>query len=64
MGEGRVLICHMDMINFHFAMKTGVSTATSAGHALITEGFTDPPSSNNLPQGARRPHHLDPACTF
>ena len=54
----------MDMINVPLAMKTGVSTITSVGHTPITEGFTDPPTSNNLPQGARRPHHFGPACTF
>jgi len=62
--EGGVLICHMDTINVPFAKKTGVSTTTSAAHAPITDGFTDPPASNNLPQRASRSHHFGPACTF
>jgi len=45
-------------------MKTGVLTTMSAGQVPITRGTTDPPTSNNLPQGASRPHHFGPTCTF
>lgn len=45
----QVLMCHMDMIKVPFVMKTGVSATTSAGHALITEGFNNPPASSSLP---------------
>ena len=46
--KGGVLICHMDIINIPFAVKTGVSTTTSVGHTPITEGFTQLPTSPKM----------------
>ena len=59
-----VWICNRDMIKVSLVMKTGVLTTISAGHVPITGGTTDPPTSNNLPQGASRPHHFGPIWTF
>ena len=62
--NGGVLICHRDMMGVPLVMKTGVLTTMSISHVPITRGATEPPTSNNLPQGASRPHHLGPTCTF
>ena len=59
-----VLICHRDVMGVPLAVKIGVLATTSVGHVPITGGTTEPPISNHLPQGASRPHHLDPTCTF
>ena len=62
--RGGVLICHRDMMRVPLAVKTGVLTTMSVGHVPITGGTTEPSTSNNLPQGTSRPHHLGPTCTF
>ena len=62
--NGGVLICHRDTIGVPLVIKTGVLTTMSIGHVPITGGTTEPPTSNNLPQGASKPHHIGPTCTF
>jgi len=58
------LICHRDMIRVPLAMKTRVLTTRSVGQVSIAKRTTEPPTSNNLPQGASRPHHFGSTCTF
>ena len=62
--HGGVLICHRDTMEVPLVMKNGVLTTMSVGHVPITGGTTEPSTSNNLPQGTSRPHHLGPTCTF
>ena len=62
--KGGVLICYRDTMGVPLAKKIRVLTTVSVGHVPITEGTTKPPTSNNLPQNARRPHHFGPTCTF
>ena len=62
--KGGVLISHRDMMVVPLAVKIGVLTTISIGYAPITGGTIEPPTSYNLPQGASRPHHFGPTCTF
>ena len=62
--KGGVLICHRGMMGVPLAMKIRVLTTVPVSHVPITGRTTEPPTSNNLPQGASRPHHLGPTCTF
>jgi len=62
--KGGVLICHRNMMGLLLAIKIGVLTTISIGHVPITGETTKPAISNNIPQGACRPNHFGPTCTF
>ena len=62
--KGGVLICHRNVMGVPLAVKIRVLTTISVGHVLNTRGTTEPSTSNSLLQGASRPHHFGPTCTF